>query len=1120
MEFDRMSGALEVSQNKRLLHLETALPSATLVVHSAHWVESVSGHGAETAHLFATYFDDPDESLWPTWHTPPTGAEAPPPLCPFLGVIDTVCGSAHLALKTLLGEQMSLRLMLEDGSHRTFHGYVVMASNLGSDNGRSLIRLGIASFTHFMFLRKHSEVFCQKTVLDVVNTVLSRYPQANFQVDVSGPGASTVCGVITQFEESDGAFLARLLARQGWNWHLEHEDGGPPLSEARAAKHRLVITSGRQPTADQGSLRFTRTDVRQDSGLVSDSLTELSLSSQTTPNAVTLGGWDPGTLAGVSAQAKATDVLSPLEVYHGGGERLYAQHDIGSAQDQPDSGMADHQAQRLLAQKRLPTTVLHGQGGVRRLGVYRRFEVQDHSRFQGDAARFCTLSIEHLAANNVRMEVAGVQHQPPVKESSYQQRFTALPLGVEVVPPQPHRAHAKPQGHPQLAVVVGWDAGSFGPVTTNRELQVRIQFPWQRGASPVSGGLSGTATPQGAPTGHATSAADASVWVRVAQPSAGADWGSSFLPRVGTEVLVDFVDGDIDRPVVVGMMHSPQDGQPWPGGEDSGANHAGVLSGLHTHSHAGAQDGINQWVLDDTQGQLRMRLASWGQASPWSELSLGHLISQGKEGGATHRGAWLGSGFYAHTDGWGVIRAKEGLLFSTSTRKAVYGSAESTQMDAKEAVQALELAQQLGKRLNDAAQGQGASLIHSVDKDPEQALEQLRQDIDPRERGKHPQHFKLKPGSRDEGSDPVERFDRPHIVMETPSAGILASPGPISHYSGLDESLVAQGDIHLASAHTIASVSGQTTSFYNHQGPIQLVTANADFSLAAHTDELEILADDMIVTQSVTGDIHIAGKTRVEIISGDSRIVLDGANIDFHCNEFIVQSSTHEFEGPASGTAEFPVLANLISQASGAPSMLMGAGTSASPSKATGPGFSAGQQDQITQALASQRVSLLERKIDLMTWDSAAQERFQKAFGTTDAKTKQLIERRVDATLSMNESMKLSDFKPPEKAVVEQIIKDKEDPADLQGYVYGGGKAKTVYLGEGFWTSSDEQRASTLSHEMSHFKNVGGTKDKFGDYKQGIPIYGYEESRQLAVDRPDLAAKHADSFARYITPAK
>ncbi len=913
MDYDRLSAPLELSQNKRLLHLETALPSATLVVQAAEWVECVSGHGNEMAQLFDRFFGQADESLLPlSWSAEKQPA---PPLCPFLGVIDAVSGSGHLELKALIGEQVSLGLMLEDGSHRIFHGYVVMAANLGSDNGRTLMRLGVASFTHFMFMRQDSRVFVQQTAQAVVESVLSAYPQAVYRFELGAQSEVPLRGITMQHAESDAAFVARLLAEEGWNWYLEHQADGPPLSEAKTAKHCLVITDARLAPKHQGAYRFSRPDVRQASGLVVDTLTHLSLTDEVRPNAVTLGAWDPGQLAGVSASKQAAhDGLPPLELYLGGAERAYAQHAQARAQDDPHSPLAETRAQLMLEQHRLGGVALHGAGAVRRLKVFDSFGIESHARWPDESAsRHRVLSLRHQAANNTSLDVSGVLHRPDVQESTYLQSFHAVPVEMPVVPPQPHPMYAKPVLTSEIALVSGWDEEAFGPVTTNRDLQLRIQFPWQRGTQPVAGGLPGPITPRGDTTGHAPGTAASSVWVRVAQPSAGPNWGATFLPRQGTEVLVEFVSGDCDRPIIVGQLHNARDLSPWP--VDEGANHAGVLSGIHTHSHKGAQNGINQWVMDDTTGQLRTRLASWSDGSPWSELSMGYIISQGRNGTDSQRGVRLGAGYYLHTDGWGVIRSHEGLLLSTSARPAAYGSAQGTQMDAKEAVERLTTAQKLGTQLNEALASQGAASLPSHRNDPQEALQKLMEAIDGQKQGKYAGNVggqetqKTQLGSRalDAGA-PVERFNEPHIVLETPNAALFASPAAMLSYSGQDTSVTAQSDMHLASAQTIASYSGQTTSFYTHEGPLRLITSNNAFSLQAHKGELEILSDKFIMVHSINGEVHIQAQQRIELISGNSSLVLDGSDIEYHCNEFVVHSSSHDFEGAASGTVALPHL--------------------------------------------------------------------------------------------------------------------------------------------------------------------------------------------------------------------
>ena len=146
---NRLRAALSIGQGKRLMQLETALPSATLVVERAQWQENVSGLGTETA-----------------------------PLSPLLATVDCLSTNAHLELKALIGEQMSLRLMRADGSYRTWHGYVAQAAQLGSDGGLARYRLQLVAFTHLLGLRQDSRVFLGQRADEIISSVLRAYPQA------------------------------------------------------------------------------------------------------------------------------------------------------------------------------------------------------------------------------------------------------------------------------------------------------------------------------------------------------------------------------------------------------------------------------------------------------------------------------------------------------------------------------------------------------------------------------------------------------------------------------------------------------------------------------------------------------------------------------------------------------------------------------------------------------------------------------------------------------------------------------------------------------------------------------------------------------------------------------
>nr|BAB32758.1 hypothetical protein [Pseudomonas resinovorans] len=229
---------------------------------------------------------------------------------------------------------------------------------------------------------------------------------------------------------------------------------------------------------------------------------------------------------------------------------------------------------------------------------------------------------------------------------------------------------------PQTAIVVGADgqttAGSGSPLHCDAMGRVRVRFHWQaeddRGAC----------------------------WVRVGQALAGQGFGAQFLPRIGQEVLVHFINGDIDRPIIFKALYNGRgeggvaptpggapgqsnlavyakanDQRPsaeanlaggnspaWHGGGGGETQHrnAAALSGFKTQGFDG--QGHNQLVFDDSDQQGRIQMAT---TQAHSQLNLGHLIHQA----GNYRGSFRGQGFELRTDAYGAVRAAKGLLLST-----------------------------------------------------------------------------------------------------------------------------------------------------------------------------------------------------------------------------------------------------------------------------------------------------------------------------------------------------------------------------------------------------------------------------------------------------------------------
>jgi type VI secretion system secreted protein VgrG len=909
----RLRAALGIGQATRLLQLHTPLPEGSLVLERCRIEEAA--HAAE-----------------PLW-----------------AQLDCLSTNAHLELKALTGEQLTVRLMLADGSWRHWHGYAMRSAQLASDGGFARYRLTLAAWTHWLNLRRDTRVFQDKTAREILTEVFKAWPQANFRFDVADAGP--LRAICTQYAETDWAFAQRLMAQEGWSWCVLHQGPGEQdgatgkdgqggkggkdgsFAGARAARHTLLIFDQHAKRPDLGELAYSRPDLRSpgtgiglaDAALgldqVRDTLTAWSVGQRIVPNAVTLGAWDERQIQGVSAQRHSTlphGSAPPLETYLGSGERRHADGRVADAQPGSPT-QAQRRAEALLAAHELDHRQVQAQGGVRRLAPVQDFAITGHSLYevrlgsQSAANRFTVLSVTHEAANNLGAQAAQLLAQPDLDQGSYRNRFTAVPHGTRLVPPNSLQAAVAPTAPGvQIAVVVA-QAGE--PLHTDRDGRIRVQFPWQRGAAPLSAGLHAPGSPQGEAAAHASHDARSGTWVRVAQHLAGPNWGTVFTPRAGSEVLVDFIDGDIDRPIVIGQLHHGRHDLPWPAGVDAGANHPGTVSGWHSSHLDGS--GANQWVIDDAAGQLRMRLASHGSQTGHSELSLGHLIQHSAQGGAGHaqRGTWLGSGFYATTDGWAIVRAAGGLLLSTTARPAQGASVASTQMDATEAVAQLHSARQLGEALSQSARQQGAQGLACHD--AQQALQRHTEAMSPLAQGKYEGAVngqpatKAQPGSRDSGatSEPVERFAQPLIHLDTPVAASFVTPDQIGLFSGQSTSLTAQGDVHLTAAHTLSAVSGQTTSLYTHSGGIKAITANAALSLRAHTDAQQIWSEQDLTVQSTTDEIRIQASNSITLTAGQSQIELKGGNITFTCpGTWTVKAASHGWGGGGSGVAQLQQL--------------------------------------------------------------------------------------------------------------------------------------------------------------------------------------------------------------------
>ncbi|WP_131727192.1 type VI secretion system Vgr family protein [Achromobacter xylosoxidans] len=836
-----------LSQNARLLQVETPLGEA-LVVERLRLREGVS-------ELFAL-------------------------------TLDCLSASAELDVEPLLGKEISVSLLLADGGRRRWHAVVEGVDALGADGGLARYRLHAAPWLATLRLRRDSFVFQDKSVTDILTDVFADYPLAAFAFDIAEPLAPRP--VRTQYRETDLDFVLRLMAEAGLSFRFDHQQGDSK-ADGGGARHRLVVFDARaaQPANPAASLRFHRSDATESE----DSVTRFGAAREVRANAVTRVAWNDRTLLAHGAHAESAldaGALPPLEDYDYDGHGRHP--DDAAAEQLANRGLQAHEARALR---------FEGGGSARQMMPGHVFALTQHDRYaQGAGAagdelggnRYTLLWVEHEAANNLGSQAAQALAAPDLEHGAYRNDFTAQPAAAALLPAWRARPTA-PEGVTAL-VVTAQDAS----ITTGRDLRVKVQFPWQRGERPLPGGLRHRS--HGDDAGNAPGDDRSGTWLRVAGAQAGPNWGAHHLPRQGTEVVVEFLDGDIDQPVVVAQLYNDSDLPPWSAGVDGQANHPGTLSGWHSQGLDG--QGHSQWLFDDTAGQVRTRLSSSIAAS---QLGLGYLVKQAADDAS--RGEWRGSGFELRSDAWTVVRSGQGMLLSANAREG----ARSTQADAQEALALLRGARNAAGRINDAATQRQARPLAANEQ-----YDALIKAVDPKADGRYPgsvggqQAVKAAGGERG-GSDPVERIDGARMLIDAPSSMNLATPASAVLHASENLHVTAQADGHIAARQTFASASGRSTSLFVQDGGLRAIAANAPVSLQAHTDMLEMLAGQDITITSTTDSIEILANQRITLQAAGGAIVMDGGDIVFKGpGMFSVKGASHNLIGPASDAAALPAL--------------------------------------------------------------------------------------------------------------------------------------------------------------------------------------------------------------------
>ena len=771
---------------------------------------------------------------------------------------------AHMPLKQWLGSSVCVSIQLADGLKRYWQARVTNAAALGADGGVARYELGLKPWLSNLTTRRDCFIFQDKSVQEIADAIFSEYAQASisakwrFDLTHELPKRS----LCTQYGESDYEFLTRLFAEEGLSFRFEHAQ-----SENTPGDLTLVVFDSTSAIQDcsQSLIRFHRADGPE----ASDSITSWNAIRSTKRNSAVVSSWDYKRLTTISSDAQAIEPNGELPEL--------ALFECAGAYRHQDAGSAARRAQVALNAAHGAIIQFYGASSVRQLAEGVRFTLAQHDSYQSGQDRFVVTTVVHEAQNNLSggMRALSIEKGSDSASGSYRNRFITRPENAPLNPPLKPRPLAHAHSGTQIALVVGMENE---PLTTERDHRVKVQFAWQRGQSPNSGGLSDSGAPSNTKDmqGNAPGGEESGTWLRVTQALSGPNWGSVFVPRIGMEVLIAFIEGDIDRPVITQALHNGESSLPFPAGVDSGANHPGTIKGWHSHNLA--DEGANQWLADDATSQLRTRLASTYASS---STRMGYDIAHTMKG--AQRNAWRGEGFELRSDGWLQSRATKGILLSASAKQ----QGNSTQLDMSGALSQLKAAHDTAQRMHSAAASAGSPAAPM--QLSERAQQELIKQADPKQEGKHPasvagQSATRPDGDARQGGETVEAFARPIIASETPAQHMQTTPASSVLFAGEHIQALAQSDRLETSAHTSSVVAGESVSLFAAEGGLQAFAAAGALSVQAHTDQLEILADQALTVTSSNARIEVNSQGTLTLQAGSSAIVLDGGNININCS--------------------------------------------------------------------------------------------------------------------------------------------------------------------------------------------------------------------------------------------
>ena len=466
--------------------------------------------------------------------------------------------------QTLLGQTLTVCLPVASDKVRHFSGIVTEACRLGWRGGYAHYGVSISPELCLLTLNRDCRIFQDVTVPEVVKQILRQHKIDSFRESLFRSYRHWDC--VTQYRESDFDFISRILAHEGIYYYFEHSEDS----------HTLVL-------ADSVSSHGVREDFQEvwmgrpsTTSASPDYLETWQESFQIQRDTVTLADFDfrlhhPGARLSVRRHVEVEAKCPGLAIYDYPGKLVLAENQ----EDPPDDGDSDENretrerpAETRLEEKRCLAERYQGQGTARWLATGCLFSIANAEAY---AQRQFLVTRTEITLRNSLFRSGN----DPVQESC---AITVSAIDSQTQFRSPLLEKPVVRG-PQTGRVVG---PQDEEIWTDKYGRIKLQFHWDR---------------------EGVFDENSSCWVRVAHPWAGNRWGAIHIPRVGNEVVVEFLEGDPDRPLVTGSVYNADNMPPYTLPENK------TQSGIKTRSSkGGTQANFNEIRLEDKQGQEELHI--------------------------------------------------------------------------------------------------------------------------------------------------------------------------------------------------------------------------------------------------------------------------------------------------------------------------------------------------------------------------------------------------------------------------------------------------------------------------------------------------------------------------------